>query len=50
MLLQNNQIAASIRSGIVGERIVWQTQSRHEVGTLNHLHSDKWRGGVHNTL
>ena len=50
MFLENNQVRPGIGSCIIGESIVWQTQSRHKVGTLHKLHPDKRTGGIHHTL
>ena len=50
MLLENNQVGPGISSGILAERVVWQTQRRHKVGTLHQLHPDERTAGVHHTL
>ena len=50
MLLEYDQVRTRISSGIVGESIVWQTQSRHKVCAFHKLHPHKRRGSVHNAL
>ena len=50
MLLEDNQVTACVSPGIVGERVVRQTQCGHQIGTLHHLRTDKGRSGVHHTL
>ena len=50
MLLEYNQVRPRIGSGIVGESIVWQTQSRHKVCAFHKLHAHERTGGVHYPL
>ena len=41
MLLENYKVRPCICSGVIAERVVWQTQRRHNVGAFHQLHSDK---------
>lgn len=50
MLLENDKVGPGIGSGIVAESVVWQTQRRHEVGTLHQLHPNERLASVHHTL
>ena len=50
MLLQDNQVRACIRSGVIGESVVWQSYRSHKVRAFHQLYAHKGAGGVHHTL
>ena len=50
MFLENDKVRPRIGSGVIAERVVWQTQRRHNVGAFHHLQSDKRGCGVHYPL
>ncbi len=50
MLLQDNQVGACIRSGVLGESVVRQSYRSHKVRAFHKLNAHEGAGGVHHTL
>ena len=50
ILLQDNEVAAYLRSGMIGKQVVRQSDSRNKVGMFEHLHAGNPFTGVHYAL